>query len=132
MWGAGSAAAAELLPACPEAHNCCGVAEVFLWPALPLKLGGTGARAGGFDAEDSHLFGLGCPPVSAARIFGVLAPDTPVLRLLLPKISAELPLVADGLTGTGGKASPTLFCAAETLDTVPGPLFSWRLLEYLI
>jgi len=63
------------------------------------------------------------PAIPAARIFDVLAPDTPVLWLVLPKISAELPLVVDGLAGTGGKTSPPLFCGVETLDTVRGLVF---------
>jgi hypothetical protein len=120
------------LPACTDAHNCCGVAEAFFGLALLLKLGGIGGRGGRFDAEDSDLFGLECPAVPADRIFDVLAPDTPVLWLVLPKISAELPFAADGLAGTGGKVSPPSFFPAETLDTAPGLLFSWRLFEYLI
>jgi len=31
--------AAVLLPACTDAHNCCGVAEVFFWFALLFKFG---------------------------------------------------------------------------------------------
>src|SRR5260370_34931497 len=90
-----------------------------------------GGRGGRLDAEGSDLFGLECPPVPAARIFDVLTPDTPVLWLVLPKISAELPLAADGLAGTGGKVSPPSFFPAETLDTAPGLLFSWRLFHKL-
>src|SRR5258706_6449254 len=91
-----------------------------------------GVGDGSWIGEFAVLVGLGCPPFPAARIFDVLAPDTPVLWLVLPKISAELPLVADGLAGTGGKVSPPLFCAPETFDAVPAPLFSWRPFEYLI
>src|SRR5438552_7260379 len=91
-----------------------------------------GGRAGRFDAEDSDLFGRACAPIPAGRSFELQSTDSPVLRLLLPKISAELPLAADALAGTGGKVSFSFFCPAETLDAVPGLLFSWRLFEYLI